>query len=100
MVPPPSGGGGGVLTGFLSVETEVGGVVTSNPAVLQCTGGNTCTAEVPLGTIVTLIVTPLPGNVFDDWDGCDQVTGNQSGSICARTITSSNLLRAEFDPAP
>jgi hypothetical protein len=100
MVPPPTGGGGGVATGTLTVETEIGGSVTSNPAVLQCNSGNTCAAEVPLGTIVTLIGTPDPGNVFDDWDGCDQETTSPSGGSCTRLILDTNFIRAEFDPAP
>ena len=96
--PLPTGGGGRVSTGTLTVETEVGGVVTSNPAVIQCTSGNTCEAQVPLGTVVALIATPSPGNHFDDWDGCfGQSTETRSGGICIRTILESNIIRAEFD---
>jgi hypothetical protein len=101
MAPPPTGGGGGVSTGTLSVEVEVGGSVTTNPAVLQCASGNTCDVQVPLGTTLTLIGTPEPGNVLDGWDGCDQETVNPTGGTCTKTITElQTFIRAEFDPAP
>ncbi len=92
----------GTLTGTLTVETEIGGSVTSNPPGINCNGGNTCSQEVPLGTVVTLTSTPDPGNVFDDWDGCDLGTAveNPGGGTCAVTIQASNFIRAEFDPAP
>ena len=101
MVPPPTGGGGGVSTGTLSVNTEAGGIVTSFPNILTCVGPATCEAQVPLGTVMTLIATPTPGNEFEEWDGaCDSESGNSSGGTCVRTVMSFNSIKAEFDPAP
>ncbi len=90
----------GNLTGTLTVETEVGGSVTSNPPGINCNSGNTCSQEIPLGTVVTLTATPGAGNVFDDWDGCEQETATPAGGTCTVTMMTSNFVRAEFDPAP
>ena len=90
----------GNLTGTLTVETEVGGSVTSNPPSINCNSGNTCSQEIPLGTVVTLTATPGAGNVFDDWDGCEQETATPAGGTCTVTMMTSNFVRAEFDPAP
>ena len=100
---PPSGGGGPSAMGTLSVSVEQGGSVTSSPSVITCSGAGTngsrlCTAQVPLGTIVTLRALPDPGNVFDDWDNCINRTETPAGGTCILTIMPSQHIRAEFDP--
>jgi hypothetical protein len=64
--PPPSGG---VVLPSLTIYT-VGlgnGTVVSNPAVINCTSGNGCTANFVLGTTVTLTATPAAGSTFGGW---------------------------------
>ena len=92
----------GTLTGTLRVEVEAGGSVTSNPPGINSNGPSTGSQELPLGTVVMLTGTPAPGNVFDDWDGCDFGTAveNPSGGTCTVTIQALSFIRAEFDPAP
>jgi len=55
----------------LSIGISGEGLVTSNPAGIDCPGD--CTEPYPAGTQVTLTATPAPGSSFErwNWGSCD-----------------------------
>jgi len=92
--------------GFLSITTEAGGRITTDPDVISCDGDTsgvgftTCESLVPHDTPITITAFPRDGNIFDDWDGCDvetSVDGNPACIVTAR-IQQQTFVRAEFDP--
>jgi hypothetical protein len=82
----PSTGGGGTTSATLFVKTSGGkGVITSNPAGINC--GNICSTSLT-GQTFTLTATPEPGFFFVNWSGaCTGLTctvaGNTSMSVQA-----------------
>lgn len=71
------------------------GVVTSNPAGVNCTAG-TCSAEYPQGTSVTLTASPDANFAFDGWSG-----GGCSGTgLCTITLNSNLVVTANFSVKP
>jgi hypothetical protein len=71
----------------ISEQGAGSGTVSSNPAGISC--GNSCQANFPIGTLVTLSATPDPGSVFTGFSGdCVATQGcqlalNQNHSITA-----------------
>jgi uncharacterized delta-60 repeat protein len=51
----------------LTVTLVGSGTVTSDPAGIDC--GDTCAQSYPIGTVVTLTATPMPGARFSGWTG-------------------------------
>jgi alpha-tubulin suppressor-like RCC1 family protein len=82
------GGGGGLAT--LTVARNGSGLVTSNPAGIDC--GSTCSASYNAGTVVTLTASPLGGTNFTGWSGCDSV----SGASCTVTMNATRSISATF----
>jgi hypothetical protein len=91
-----SASGGGVVLPALTVYA-VGlgsGTVVSSPAVINCTSGNGCTANFPLGTTVTLTATPATGSTFGGWSSnCIPITGNS----CSITLNNNVPVGAIFN---
>jgi hypothetical protein len=78
----------------LTVTRTGDGAVVSSPAGISC--GNSCSAQFPSGTTVTLQATPTPTS----WGGaCQGTTGNQ----CQFVLTSNATVSVAFptgDPDP
>ncbi len=68
------------------------GTVTSAPAGLACPG--TCTAEYPIGTLVTLTATPALGSAFVGWGGACVGSGP-----CTLRMSKARSVVATFRPA-
>lgn len=92
--------------GFLSINVEAGGRITTEPDVIRCngndsgTGNTTCETEVAHGTVLRITAFSDSGYVFDDWDGCDVETTDGINPVCIETVSvqAQSLIRAEFDP--
>ncbi|MCU0222481.1 MAG: hypothetical protein MUF27_00085 [Acidobacteria bacterium] len=69
------------------------GVVTSNPAGINC--GESCTASYDAGTVVTLTATPIQGSVFAGWSGACTGTGT-----CSVTMSAARSVTATFNAIP
>jgi uncharacterized repeat protein (TIGR02543 family) len=82
-------GGVGTQSFTLSVLETGSGLVTSNPAGIDC--GSTCAANFPAGTLVTLSAVPDAGFTFSGWSGAC------SGTNCNITMTSSENVTATFN---
>ncbi|TAK62314.1 hypothetical protein [Methylobacter sp.] len=82
------GSGGGGATTTLSVKSSGGkGVVTSNPAGINC--GNICSTNLS-GKTFTLTATPEPGFFFVNWSGAC------TGSTCTVAGNNSMSVQANF----
>ncbi len=67
------------------------GTVTSAPVGIDC--GATCSAELPIGTTVTLTATPEANARFGSWGApCADATGD-----CVFTLNEDTEVRATFD---
>lgn len=92
------GGGGGVgytpppVTVTLTVaKTGTGnGTVTSSPPGINC--GTTCAASFNSGTLVTLTASPISGDIFTGWTGCDTAFG----LYCTVTMSKMRLVMVAF----
>src|SRR5437016_14532419 len=73
----------------ISLTGSASGVVTSNPAGINC--GQTCTASFTDGTSVTLTATPSSGDTFSGWSGACSGTGT-----CTVTLNSATTVAAGF----
>src|SRR5438270_4331835 len=73
----------------ISLTGSASGVVTSNPAGINC--GQTCTASFNSGTSVTLTATPSAGDTFAGWSGVCSGTG-----ICTVTLNTAMTVAASF----
>jgi chitodextrinase len=74
----------------LTVSTSGKGSVTSSPNGINCPKQN-CTANYPLGTVVTLTAAPGKDWSFDGWSG--SCTGT---ALCSITMDSSMTVTANF----
>lgn len=74
----------------LTASTQGSGVVTSQPAGIDC--GATCAAQYAANTAVTLTATPAAGQVFSAW------SGDCAGSVpsCSLTMNANKSARAVF----
>ncbi len=88
--PPPAAPPASVT---LTVATAGGGtgVVTSNPAGINC--GTACTLTVASGTVVTLTAAPAPSNTLTDWGGLCPA----GSATCAVTVTANQTVTATFN---
>jgi uncharacterized repeat protein (TIGR02543 family) len=77
----------------LSVNGAPGGIVTSEPAGIDC--GTTCTAGYAPGTPVNLIARALPGFIFTGWTGA--CSGTQT---CDLTMNSNQTVGVGFKTTP
>jgi Divergent InlB B-repeat domain len=70
------------------------GTVSSNPGGIAC--GSSCSAALPLGTMVTLTAIPDPGAELTGWSG-----GGCTGSTptCMVTVDGATTVTASFDIA-
>src|SRR5579864_6718243 len=75
----------------VSLTGSASGVVTSNPAGINC--GQTCTASFTDGTSVTLTATPSAGNTFAGWSGACSGT-----ATCSVTLNNATTVMASFSP--
>jgi Divergent InlB B-repeat domain len=74
----------------LSLTVVGNGMVTSNPAGINC--GTTCTSSYAAGTSITLTATPTSGNTFSGWSaGC---TG--SSTTCTLPLNQASSVTATF----
>lgn len=73
----------------LTVNNAGGGIVTSNPAGINC--GATCSTTYNTGTLVTLTATPDAGAIFAGWVGACTGTGS-----CMVTMDSDKTVTARF----
>ncbi len=96
---PNAGGGGGggnpTLVGELELQVSDGGMVTSNPSIVSCTGlfpTQFCFAQAPIGTVVTLTAVPAAGFRFSLWDNCP----GPNGDDCVFTMNTAQVIRANF----
>jgi len=74
----------------VSINPSGAGTVTSNPQGIDCP--TTCQANFPEGSTVTLTANANTGYLFDSWNGCDSVNGNQ----CTLNITGAKNVTANF----
>lgn len=84
------------LTTHLLTVTTAGsgtGVVFSDPAGITC--GETCSAEFPADTTVTLTAEPMDGSTFVGWEG----GGCAGDGPCTLTITEPMTVTATFASA-
>lgn len=90
-----TGGGPGSNSLTINFAGSGSGVVTSNPAGVNCTG--TCGVNFTSGTAVTLTANAASGSVFSGWSGA--CTGSGSCSLtmdAARAVTATFNLQQEF----
>ncbi|MDT7044129.1 DUF1800 family protein [Candidatus Nitronereus thalassa] len=79
----------------LTVMIAGEGVVFSDPDGIECKT-ETCVAEYPQGSPVTLIAKPGEGQLFGKWTGdC-----SSSESTCKLTLSKSMSVKAEFQAVP
>jgi hypothetical protein len=69
------------------------GVVTSNPAGIDC--GGTCSASFDQGAVVVLRAAPAAGSAFAGWSGACSGTAD-----CALSVDATKAVTATFEPAP
>jgi len=77
----------------LNVVNGGNGVITSNPAGIDC--GATCSANYASGTAVTLNAAPAAGYLFGGWQGACSGTG-----ACVVNMTAAKSVTASFTAAP
>jgi trimeric autotransporter adhesin len=83
------GSGGGTVSGPNSISCVSAAGVTSTTS--------SCTANMTLGQVVTLVATPDSKSVFDGWSSnCTPVQGNPTE--CTITMTNNEAVGAIFDP--
>lgn len=80
-------------TRLLTVRSEGGGSVSSDPAGLGC--ASTCARRFPEGAVVTLTATPAAGFVFGGWGGACSGAG-----ACAATMDEAHDVSARFEKLP
>ncbi len=78
---------------LLTVANSGGGIVTSSTGSINC--GATCSGNFSGGASVTLIATPVSGNIFSGWSG--DCTG---AGACVVTMTAARNVTATFKPKP
>lgn len=79
--------------GFTLTVSKAGtgsGTVTSDPAGIDC--GSTCTANFAEATLVILTATPDSDSTFNEWTGCDSISGDQ----CTVTMNTNRTVTAAF----
>jgi len=74
----------------VSINPPGAGTVTSNPPGINCP--TTCQWNFAEGSTVTLTANANTGYLFDSWQGCDSVNGNQ----CTLTMNASKTCTATF----
>lgn len=79
----------------LTVSIMGEGIVFSDPDGIECKA-ETCVAEFPQGTPVTLTAKPGEGQLFAKWSGNCQGTE----VTCKLTLSQSMAAKAEFEPVP
>lgn len=67
------------------------GTVTSSPTGIDC--GADCEEIYASGTWITLTAVPGPDSVFQQWIGCDEVSGNQ----CMVQVNGETVVQAHFE---
>ena len=75
---------------LLTVSTSGKGSVTSSPNDINCPKQN-CTADYPLGTVVTLTATPGNGWTFSGWS--ESCAGTDA---CKLSLTGNQTVKANF----
>ena len=83
-----SGNGSGTTTLNVAKSEAAAGLLTSNPAGINC--DTTCSAtgsSYTNGTIVTITAVPATGYYFLNWSNCD----SQNSNVCTETVTTNNL---------
>jgi hypothetical protein len=73
-------------------NSNLGGTVTATG--LKCKYGSRCTGQYNVGTEVTITAQAKPGFVFQEWRGCDSV----SGGVCIVTVNMPRTVFAYFNP--
>lgn len=96
--PPPAGGGGTPPAPQYTLSVTVsgsllGGSVTSNPAGIDCSAGNTCQAPFNAGTTVTLTAN-VSALQSVSWSGCDSA----SGTTCTVAMNAARQVTATITP--
>jgi hypothetical protein len=80
---------GGVATLAIAKTGSGIGTVTSQPSALSC--GFDCSAQFPLGTVVTLYAAPYGNSVFSGWlgdaDCADGVVSLNDSTTCTANFT-------------
>lgn len=84
--------GGGPVA--LSVAVSGSGVVTSQPAGINC--GSTCSALYPVNATITLAAVPAAGQIFAGWAGA--CAG--AAPSCSVIMANAQAASAAFVPAP
>lgn len=74
----------------LTVSRTGSGTVTSSPSGINC--GSTCSAQMPIGSVVTLTATPAANATFTGWGGACSGTGP-----CSVTMTGDRTVSARFE---
>ena len=79
--------------------SEAGGVVTQTPAATPPAATGTCSANYPIGTVVTLTASATSPSTFVSWSS---TTGACSGlsAMCTFTMNSAQNVTANFMAAP
>jgi hypothetical protein len=96
---PPPGGSGPPPGAQFTLSVTVAGTplpgrgVTSNPAGINCAPGNTCPANFPASTVVTLTAGKQALDSVT-WSGCDSV----SGDSCTVTMGAARNVTATYSP--
>lgn len=80
-------------TRLLTVRSEGGGSVSSDPAGLSC--ASTCARRFAEGAVVTLTATPEAGFAFGGWGGACSGTG-----VCKATMDEAHDVSARFQQTP
>jgi hypothetical protein len=85
-------GSGSTNTLQLDVTNVNDGTIVSSPGGIICPFA--CSAVFPMGTLVTLSATPIPGQNFTGWGtGCD----SQSVMNCSVLMNADRTVTASFD---
>lgn len=89
-----TGSGAGPALG-LTFGGSGAGTVSSSPPGLSCaSSAESCVANFPLGTVVSLTATPASGSTFGGWTGC---ATSASTNPCMVTLESSEFVTVTFN---